>query len=180
MEFFYSENNFRDYSDSERLLSMEYSRAKNARSSVSNNINFPFNFSNYKNLKFLKSLNFYYSRSIYFQETDVPYEGESSGTFEENYGIKRIYGSFADPVFNLWDYPPWHFFTGRGNFARGRDFSYNTLNAKLKSNSGSPIENYNNQIRLIDNAGFNSMLDFEIFILNLSAGINEVSDRQSL
>ena len=147
-EFFYSENNFRDYSDSERLLSMEYSRAKNARSSVSNGINFPFNFSNYKSLKFLKSLNFYYSRSIYLQETDVPFEGESAGTFEENYGIKRIYGSFANPVFNLWDYPPWHFFTGRGNFARGRDFSYNTLNAKLKSNTGSSIENYNNQAQI--------------------------------
>ncbi|MBN2401632.1 MAG: hypothetical protein JXN64_04460 [Spirochaetes bacterium] len=180
LEFFYSENNFRDYSSSERLLSMNYSRARNARSSVSNSINLPFNFGNHTKIKFLKYLNFNYTRSVYFQETDIPFEGEGTGTFEEEYGIKRVYGSFADPVFNLWNYPPWHFYTGRGNFARGRDFSYNTLNSKLKSDNDSPIQNYDNQFRLIDNAGVNSMFDFNICNLNLSVSISEISERQSL
>ncbi len=180
LELFYSENNFRDYSGSERLLSAEFCRSKNARSSLSNSINFPFNFGNYKSIKFLKTVNFFYTRSVYLQETDVPFEGEGEGTFDEEYGIKRVYASFASPVFNLWEYPPWYFFTGRGNFARGRDFAHDTLNSKLRSESNSPIQNYSNQLRLIDNAGFNSILDFEICIINLSSSINEVSERQSL
>ncbi|MFH0977076.1 MAG: hypothetical protein V1874_14940 [Spirochaetota bacterium] len=180
MEVYYSEYNFRDYTESEKLLTREYSRAKNARSSVSSNLNLPVNFSNFKNLKFIRSFNLYYTRSVFFEETDIPYEGEGKGAFDEEYGVKRVYNGFSEPVFNLWKYPPWYFFKGRGNFANGRDFSYNKLNSKLDGESGSPELNYTNHLRLIDNAGFNSMQDFGIVIVNLSGAINGVNERQTI
>jgi len=180
MEFNYSENNFRDYTGEEETVSGNFTRSKNADSSISNMLNFPFNFNNYTHLNFIKNIGISYSRSIYFQETDVPYEGEGTGSFDEQYGIKRVYNKFSEPAFNLLKFPPWHYLTGRGNFARGRDFAYNTFNEKITDNDNSPLKIYSNNLRLIENSGINSMLDFETFTLYLDAGINQVTERQSL
>jgi len=179
-EFYYSENNFKDYTENDKLLAGDFTRAKSARSSVSNGLNLPFNFSNYKSLRFIRNLNIFYTRSVYFQETDVPYEGEGESVFDEEYGIKRVYSGLSNSVLNIVEYPPWYNFKGRGNFANGRDFAYHKFNNKLDETSNSPIGNYNNQLRLIDNAGINTMFDAGICIINLSGSINQVSERQLL
>ncbi|MBN2039944.1 MAG: hypothetical protein JW864_07890 [Spirochaetes bacterium] len=180
MEFYYSEENFRDYSDEEKTLSGNFTRSKSANSSVTNTLNFPFNFTGYKHLSFIKSISISYSRSILFEETDLPYEGEETDSLDEKYGIKNVYNEFYGPAFNLYKYPPWYFFTGRGNFARGRDFTYNTQNEQLTDDEDSPLQIYSNDLRLIENAAINSMFDFEIFSLFTDAGINQVTERQSI
>jgi hypothetical protein len=178
--YYYSENDFKDYSQSERLLTCEFSRSKDANSSLSNGLNLPFNFNNFGALKFIKSLNIYYTRSIYLEEASIPYESENTSAFDEKYGIDRIYNKFSGPAYNLFAYPPWYFFRGRGNFSHGRDFCYSSFNKQLKSSSDSAIQDYSNHLKLIDNAGFSSLLDLVILNMNFGGSINEVSERTAL
>ena len=178
--YYYSENDFMDYSESEKALTYNFSRSKDANSTLSNMLNLPFNFNDINILKFIKSMNLYYSRSIFLSETSVPYEDESTSAYDEKYGISRVYGRFAGPAYNLFKYPPWHFFRGRGNFSNGRDFCYNSLNDKIESDSNSVIQDYTNNLKLIDNTGFSSLLDLDVFNVNFGGNINAVSERTAL
>ncbi len=177
-EFYYYENKFRDYEESERLLSERYSRAKDARSFFSNTFTLPFNFASEKKLRFIKNLSLSYMRSVYFQETDIPYEGEGTSAFNEHYGINRAYQVVSDAGLDLYHYSPWYFFMGRGNYANGRDYVYSHLNEKLCFPGGTTVPDYSNILRAIDNYSLNTTMDLEKAVLNLSSGLNQVVERQ--
>ncbi len=178
IELSYFDKRFRDYDESEREISGSFSRAKNADSFISNKIDFPFTFDYTGSLAFIRSIHFSYSRSIYFQEMEIPYEGEGTSAFDEEYGLNKTYHGFAGTCINLYKYPPWRFFTGRGNYARGRDYAYEKFNEGLYFQDGSPVSNYNNLMRLIDNFFVSSTLDFEMIVVSPGAGITQTSERQ--
>ncbi len=180
MDLYYFENKFRDYTQSEKVLAGKYSRAKDASSYISNGIAIPLNFHKTASLKFIKNLGFSYTRSVLFQETEIPYEGENRGSMEERYGISRSIDGISDAGLNLFQYPPWYFFLGRGSYANGRDYTYNALNDKLYYPGGGVVSNYTNNLRLIDNYSLNSTMDFEKVVLNLGIGLNQVSERQTV
>ncbi|TAL38849.1 MAG: hypothetical protein EPN93_03725 [Spirochaetes bacterium] len=179
-EMVYFENQFRDYDDNERLLSGRYRRDKDARSFVSSAWNLPFDFSASKNLDFISSMNFGYTRSLQFREEGIPYEGEGASSFSERYGINRTFDGIAGEAFNMAKYPPWYFMTGRGNYARGRDFTYARFNNPLTFSDGESAQDYDNGLRLIDNFSLNSTLNFQRWTLALASGLNQVSERQAV
>ncbi|MDY6935340.1 MAG: hypothetical protein SVZ03_14090 [Spirochaetota bacterium] len=178
--FNYIEDNFSDYDDSERIISDKYIRSKDANTLVSNRLDLPFAFNKIKGMEFFRNLNISYSRSIFFQEIDVPYEGEGTSSLDEDYGIRRVYNGFADICMNPFDFPPWYPFMGRGNFANGRDYAYRKFNREINYTNGSSAIDYNNNLRLIDNIGVSSTLDFRWIVLNFGMGLNQVSERQNI
>lgn len=180
LEFYYLENRFRDYQAYDRLYSGGYERSRDARSYASNNLTLPFNFTAGKILGFVKNMTFSYTRSCFLQETDVPYEGEDSSTFEEHYGLHRGYNGVSEAGLNLFRYPPWHFFVGRGNYSNGRDYAYRHLNRKPVFPTGSTVSNYTNNLRVIDNYALTTNVDLERLVLNLSTALNQVSERQAV
>lgn len=178
LDFNYTENKFRDYGINENPSDSVFKRAKNAGTSLSNHLQIPFSFDNAGLLKYIKICSIDYSRSVFLEETEIPYEGEGKSSFDEQYGIRRTYNGLGETSFNLWDYPPWYFFYGRGNYANGRDYTYDKFNKPLDLTDNEPAPNYNNSLRLIDNIGLNSMFDFELMSLNLNVSVNQVSERQ--
>ncbi|MFO7560975.1 MAG: PKD domain-containing protein, partial [Desulfobacterales bacterium] len=83
------------------------------------------------------------------QESDAPYEGEGYSEFNEDYGMRRVHGELAGRNLNLMKYHPFYFLAGRGNFARGRDYVYTTLNDGIVFNGGLPASEYSNSMRHI-------------------------------
>lgn len=180
VEMQYFENKFRDYEESERLLAKKYSRARDARSYISSSITMPFDFYKKKSTNFIRNLYFSCSRSVFLQENEIPYEGERESAFSENYGINRAFGGIGGAGLNLFGYPPWYFFAGRGNFANGRDYAYSKFNEKPTFPGGEQAPNYTNSLRLIDTFSVNTTLDLEKVMLSGSGGVNHVSERQSV
>jgi len=179
-EMVYYENSFRDYDDGERLLSGSFSRDKDARSFVSNTYSVPFDFSSWKSLEFISSMTFSYTRSLQLQEQGIPYEGEAISSFDERYGINRTWGGLYGEGFNLAKYPPWHYLTGRGNYANGRDFAYARFNRPLTFTGGTVAPDYDNSLSLIDTFSFNTTLNFQRWTVSLGSGLNQVCERRSV
>ncbi len=177
MEFYYHENKFRDYDEAERLLSDDFSRAKDARSFLSSNFVIPLRFEK-TGFKFIKNFVFSYMRSVFFLENEIPYEGEGESAFSEQYGISRGYDAVSDAALGFITYPPWYFFRGRGNFANGRDYAYDHLNEKLSFPGGTTVDTYGNSLRLIDNYAFNTTMDMEKAVLTIGSSLNQVCERQ--
>ena len=136
---YYLENRFRDYNSSEKLLSRDYSRAKDARSFIASRIDIPLAVNETGFSRHMRSFVIGFSRSVYFQETEIPYEGEGISEFSEDYGIRRAYGGMSGGGLNLARYNPVHFLAGRGNFANGRDYVHSTLNDNIYFSTGTPI-----------------------------------------
>ncbi|MFC1669935.1 hypothetical protein ACFL20_06030 [Spirochaetota bacterium] len=180
IETSYLENKFRDYSDEEELTSDKFRRAKNATSYISTKINIPVNLSKIKKVKFIKGINFSFSRSLYLYEKEIPYEGESSNSFKEEYGLSRSINSLLGGGWNIFSYYPGYFFTGRKNFSSGRDYIYGKLNDEITYPSGNAAAEYNNQLKLINNFSFNWTFDFDRFNFNTSTGLNQVSERMNI
>lgn len=180
MEFYYFENNFGDYTTYERLYSGRYERSRDARSFASSNLTLPFDFTSKRVLGFVKNMTLSYTRSCFLQETDVPYEGEGYSTFEERYGLNRGLNGVSRAGLNLFRYPPWYFFVGRGNYSNGRDYAYRHLNRKPDFPSGSAVPDYTNNLRVIDNYALTTNMDLEKFVLNLSSALNQVSERAAV
>ena len=180
MDLHYFENRFRDYDEGEQSIAFQYSRAKDARSYISNRIDFPLRLDRYKHLRFVKDLTVTYSRSVFFQETEIPYEGEGTSELNEQFGIRRTYGGISDGGMNFFKYSPIYFFMGRGNYANGRDYIYEQLNTGLCFPDGSPVVNYNNGLKLIDTFSWSTTLDVDFFMVNLGGGLNQISERQNV
>ena len=180
IELSYLENRFRDYDETEKTASEKFSRSRDARSFILSEISLPLMINQSRDFTFLKNLNLTMVRSLYFFETDVPYEGERTGSFDETYGIRHSLYRYASLGMNYYRYYPGYFLKGRGNYARGRDYVHRSSNEQLQYPSGDPIMNYNNQMRLIDNISLNFTKDFSMFSVNSGAGINQVSERQNV
>jgi len=174
----YYENKFRDYDEAERLLAGRFSRSKDARGYVANRIDLPFFFTDSPGLKFIRSLNVSYLRSASVQESDVPYEGEKTDAFQEEYGVDRVYNGISDLGLNLYRFPPWHFFNGRGTCANARDYVNERFNSPLYYGDGAPATTYNNGVRLIDNLSYSGAVDFDSLSIVFGGSFNQVSERQ--
>ncbi len=179
-EFQYFENRFRDYQEAERVTSGPFERSKDARGFVSNGFTLPVDFHGVPALSFVKGCNFSYTRSLLLQEAAIPYEGEGVGALREEYGINRAFRGLSDAGFDMFSYPPWHFFTGRGNFANGRDFAYNRLNRKIVYPGGEQAGNYTNSLKLVDSYSLNTTMDFEKVIVTGGGNLSQVSERQTV
>lgn len=179
-EFQYFENRFRDYQEAERILSGPFARSKDARGYVSNGFSMPVDFNGIPALSFIKGCSFTYTRSLLLQETAIPYEGEGTGAFREEYGINRAFGGLAGAGFDMVKYPPWHFFMGRGNYANGRDFAYDRLNRKIVFPGGDEADNYTNSLKLVDSYSLNTTMDLEKVILTGGCNLSQVSERKAV
>ncbi len=180
MDVSYFENRFRDYDETEKNAAKDFTRSKNASSYISNRIDLPLLLHRKKGLKFIRNLDLSYSRTILFSESEIPYEGEGSSVFDEKYGVSRAYGGISEGGFNFFRYPPWNFFMGRGNYANGRDYAYEKLNNGLCFPDGSPVVDYTNSLRLIDNLSWSSTLDLEMCVINFGGGVSQISERQTV
>jgi len=179
-ELYYNENRFTDYLDSSQVRQAGYDRSKNVQSYLSQSWSFPILLDTINALKFIKNCTISYSRSMFLQESDVPYEGEGTSSFNENYGLSRVYNTLSRAGMNTWQYPPWHFFTGRDTAANGRDYVNTNLNNTIMVDDSTVAPDYTNRLRLIDNASVNTSMDFQMITLTTSGGINQVSERQSI
>ena len=179
-ELYYNENRFTDYLDSSPVKQAGYDRAKNVQSYLSQSWSFPILLNSIKPLEFIRNFTITYSRSMFLQESDVPYEGENTGSFDENYGLSRVFNTLADPGINAFQYPPWYFFTGRDTASSGRDYVNTTMNNTIEVDDDIVVPDYTNRLRLIDNASVSTSMDFQMITLTMSGGINQVSERQSI
>ena len=179
MEVNYFENRFRDLGAAE-LSDAEYPRTKGARGYVSTNITVPFSLAQFKAMKFFKGATFTYGRSMNLAETEVPYEGEGTGSSDEKYGIKRSLGETSNGGLNLFRYYPFYYFSGRGNFANGRDYVYRNYNRQITYSNGIVAGSYNNNFRLIDNFSFNTTMDFNFVSVDAGTLLNQIAERQNV
>ena len=171
----YDDFNFNDQSfasDSDK-----YTRRKDALSQLSTTINVPIYFNKVSFLKFIKTTNINFNRSVNLQESNIPYENESTSIYNENYGINRSLGKLLNNSINLFSKPPGYYFFGRNSFSNTRDFSNNSLNENYKFSDGTTVPDYTNNILIRNNAGINSNLVFHKFNVNASAEIISSSER---
>lgn len=183
MEMSYYENAFRDYRQSDLLLTDRFSREKDARSYVATKINLPVNLKSlgrWPLLRFVKSLNASYSRSLYLTENAVPFEGEGKGEYSEEYGISRTMGELAGAGLNIFQHFPGFFFLGRDSSAKGRDYVYSTLNESLAYEGGETVSDYTSSLKLIESMGLNWLFDFKKFTFNTGLKLSQISERQTI
>lgn len=175
----YFENRFRDYN----LVNVPlygFSRAKDARTLVSTNIDLPVYLHKIRLLNFIRTFSFNYNRSLYFTETDVPYEKEQKDPYDEKYGITRTVGRLASAGFNMFSYFPFCFFTGRRNYARGRDYVFSTMNVPVLFADGTTASEYNNNLRLLDNFTASWSADLGKVTITSNAGLHQICERQNI
>jgi hypothetical protein len=110
----------------------------------------------------------------------VPYEGERKDPYEEKYGIKRPVSRLADAGFNIFRYYPFCFFTGRNNYARGRDYVFFNMNLPVLYANGMVVSEYNNTLRLLDNFTANWSVDLNRITITSNAGLHEICERQNV
>ena len=181
LELDYSEDSFRDYTESELSQSGDFSRCRDARSVITTRIDIPVNL---KKLgqpgkpPVIKGLNTSFSRSLYLSEDSVPYEGEGTGNLDERYGITRSISGLSGAGLNIFQYYPGFFFTGRDSAARGRDYIYRTFNKSISA-TDTEFSDYDNTLKIIENYALNMFLDFQKFTLDTGAGLNQVCERSN-
>ncbi len=180
IELSYFDNGFRDYDGGIREYSGKFTRSKDAKSLISNRIELPLNPGRFVKIDYFKSMTFSWTRSLNLEEKGVPYEGEKTSAFDEEYGLSKQYNEFAGACLNLYKYPPWHFFRGRDNYANGRDFAYKKSNSGITFPEGAPAADYNNTLRLLDNFSIGAAFDFEKFTATADSGVSHTSERQNI
>ncbi|MCX7678258.1 MAG: hypothetical protein N2316_03475, partial [Spirochaetes bacterium] len=180
LAMYYLENRFRDYSETEKNDSGSFVRAKDAQSFISTKLDVPLSVSHIEKLAFLKSMTVGFGRTIYLQESDVPYEGEGISPYDEAFGIGRTYGALAGAGFNVFKYSPIKFLQGRNNFAGERDFVFETLNEAISFDNGKIVSGYNNSLKCVDSISLSSLLDAGIMDFTLMLGINNLSERKQI
>ena len=172
----YFENRFRDY-NLENIPLYGYKRAKDARTLVSTNIDIPLYLHKVKVLKIIRTFSINYNRSLYFTETNVPYEGERKDPLDERYGIKRTVDSLADAGFNILKFYPFCFFIGRNNYAKGRDYIFYKMNMPIFYSNGTVVSEYNNNLRLLDNFTINWSADLNRVNITSNSGLHQICER---
>ncbi len=175
----YFENRFRDFT-LETVPQYGYKRAKDAQTLVSTSIDVPVYFYKIKATKFIRTFSINYNRSLFFTESNVPYEGERKNELDERYGIRRTVGTLADAGFNIFKYYPFCFFTGRKNYARGRDYIYGMLNKPIMYKNGTTVWEYNNNLRLLDNFSVTWSADLDKVTITSNSGLHQICERQDV
>jgi hypothetical protein len=175
----YFENKFRDI-NLEIASGNGYKRAKDAQTLVATTIDLPVYFYKVKALKFIRTFAINYNRSLFFSETNLPYEGERKDPLDEHYGITRTVSRLANAGFNIFQYYPFCFFSGRNNYARGRDYIYTTMNKPILYKNGTTVSEYNNNLRLLDNFSVTWSADFDKVTITSNSGLHQICERQDL
>ena len=176
-EFSYFENQFKDLQPYDAWINYGFNRTRSTQGFLSSTLVVPIHL--YTIIPGIKSCSLNYTRAATLNEINVPYESESINFYEETYGPGRYLNASAAPIYNLIQYPPWHFFKGRSNYAHSRDFVSHTLSSQPTINSV-PFSDYNNYLRLLDNASFSMSWELSPFILFLNSSIHSVSDRNGV
>jgi len=113
-------------------------------------------------------------------ETDVPYEGEGTDSFDEEYGISSTLSRLSPEAYNLFkNYPGINFF-GRGNYARGRDLLYKTMNEKNSFMESNSFIEYDNALKLDDKFTIDLSANIDIADITLSGSFSQLSERGNL
>lgn len=176
----YLENRFRDYTEVEKKDSFSFTRAKDAQSYIASRIDIPLVPLRTERLEFLKSITVGFGRTLYLQETEVPYEGEGIPPYDERFGIRRSYGALAGASFNIFKYNQIKFLQGRDNFAGERDYVFSTLNEPIAFDDGKVVPGYNNSLKCVDSISLSSLTNFGMMDVTLVLGINNLSERKQI
>ncbi|MCX8122605.1 MAG: hypothetical protein N3F66_00390 [Spirochaetes bacterium] len=176
-EFSYFENQFKDLLPYDNWLHYGFKRTRSTQGFLSNTLSLPINLQSY--FPSIKNCSINYTRSSTLNEINVPYEGESINFYEEKFGAGRYCNASANSIYNLLQYPPWYFFKGRSNYARGRDFVTYTLSSQPVVNQ-TTFSEYNNYFRLLDNVSFAISWELSPFIIFVNSSLHSVSDRNGV
>ena len=176
-EFSYFENQFKDLQSFDIWVNLGFNRSRSTQGFLSSTLAVPINLQTI--FPSIRSCSLNYTRAGTLNEINVPYEGESINFYEEKYGASRYLNSCASPIYNILTYPPWYFFKGRSNYAKGRDFVSYTLSSQPTVN-GAQFTDYNNYFRLLDNASFSINWELSPFIVFVNSSIHSVSDRNGV
>ncbi|NCC45073.1 MAG: hypothetical protein EOM18_16175 [Clostridia bacterium] len=174
----YREESFSDYDTEVLSPNGRFVRSRDAGSYFLTRMRVPFSLKDIPMFKNVRQLQLNYLRGISVNEEGVPYEGENKGFFNEEYGFSRVMSEVSGNAFNLIDNYPGKFFTGRGNFAGGRDLVYYTMNEGVETLSDSV--NYNNSLKLVDDITIDLAIDTGIFDLSVNGGLNQICERSNI
>ncbi|HRX16431.1 MAG TPA: hypothetical protein P5123_08960, partial [Spirochaetota bacterium] len=174
--FSYNENQFNDYKEISQ--NHPFKRSKSGESEVRQQFRFPFNFSS-TSAENLRNITISYERLSRLYETGVPFENETESYFNEKYGISRTIMGCSDTSLNLLKYPPWYFFTGRGNFGNGRDHVYDKLNSPLPTGDD-PLYDYTNNLYVQDTYDVSSFFSFTGTGASLFSQLTQISERSGI
>ncbi len=180
VSMYYLENKFRDYTEAEKTAARSFSRARDAQSFISTRFDVPLSLGGGEKIGFLRSFVVGFGRTVYLQETEVPYEGEGISEYDETFGVSRAYGGIAGAGLNPIKYNPFRFLRGRGNFAGGRDYVYATLNEGIAFDEGIPVAGYGNSLRLVDTISGSAVAGFGPADITVTAGLNNLCERKQI
>lgn len=93
--------------------------------------------------------------------------------------MQRSLAVLSPSVYNMFKYTPWYFFTGRKNFAHGRDKVYSLNNTPLALDNGQLVSDYTNALSLRDGYTLNNVMDFKPLTLSNTAMLNQISSREN-
>ncbi len=179
MNFDYKENGFKDYED-DHAVGEGYNRSKNSISSINTGIKIPVILNRTELFKKIKHLQFNYNRSVYFTETDVPYEGEGTDMFNEEFGISNVLSGISPLVYNLIGNYPGIYFKGRGNAAGGREIVYGTFNDYHGIKDICSSNEYGNSLKLTDKFTTDLSVDLDSFTFSVSGSLSQVCERSNI
>ncbi len=180
LSMYYLENRFRDYTDEEKNAAQSFTRARDAQSFISTRFDLPLSIAGSGVSGIIRSFVVGFGRTLYLQETEVPYESEGISPYDEQYGISRAYGAIAGAGFNQITYNPFRFLMGRGNFAGGRDYVYETMNETVVFENGTSALNYGNSLRLVDTISISGIANFGLADVTLTMGLNNLCERKQI
>ncbi len=172
----YSDFEFKDYQEFQRHKNDVFTRNKKAETEISNGFKFPF-YINSKDNKYLKNITLSYERKLRHGEEGIPYEKETVGFQDEQYGASRVGQKLSGLGFNFSKFPPWYSFTGRNNYAKGRDIVYSTRNNPLEYSDGTIVADYNNSLNMNDIYNISSNINFKNYGIYSHAGTSQMSER---
>lgn len=172
----YSESEFSDYQDDDQPYSYGYQRKKGAETRMNQLFYFPFSFNSSSSI--IRNITFSYQRESSLSESGVPYEGETTDITDEKFGIRRTMPA-TSTAYNVFTLPPWLFFTGRNNFANGRDHVYETLNRPITVGDET-VQTYYNGFLVKDSYSLTSYYDLEAFSISTTTLLSQLSERSDI
>ncbi|HOP62333.1 MAG TPA: hypothetical protein PK906_03105 [Spirochaetota bacterium] len=179
MGMYYRENSFSDYSDNV-IIGEGFERSKSGISNFQTRIRLPVMLGRMDIFKNLKMFQINFARSVMLTETDVPYEGEGTGYFNEDYGVSRVYSKLSSGAYNLLSRWPGYFFFGRGNYANGRDFVYGKLNENLPVMETAAAVEYNNSLSLQEDISADLQLSVSEADITLTGALGQNCQRSDI
>jgi hypothetical protein len=171
--YLYNQNTFKDFTGDEIVAHPSYERTHSAQGSVISEFVIPFISRNISSV--VKSVNTSFKRSSTLDETNVPYEGENRGLFNERYGVERNFSKTAPAVMNIFKYHPFYFLRGRGNFAKVRDYLESTGNGQLHVDDNRMP--YTNTMRFHEEVSCSPSFEKGPFNVGIDAGYSMLCER---